>query len=152
MKRHWNVSLWTGFLLVLAGLLTYVPVFALFPITRDFPWVNLLLFLVGGGVLTTGLIRAFKKPEFYRGKVFGPILTTLSVVGISLFIYGIFIHARQLPPSTAAPHVGQKAPPFTLPDQNGKPVSLADLLSSPPPGTKTAKASGVLLIFYRGHW
>src|SRR5713101_1544331 len=125
MKRRWNYSLWTGFLLVLAGLFSYVPVFALFPITRDFPWANLLLLLVGGAVLIGGLHRAFKQPEIYRGKVFGPILTALSAAGISLFIYGIFIHGRQLPPSTAAPRVGQKAPEFTLPDQNGKPVSLA---------------------------
>ncbi len=152
MKRHWNFSLWAGFLLVLAGLLSYVPVFALFPITRDFPWVNLLLFLAGGVVLIAGLRRAFRHPEIFRGKIFGPLLTVLSAAGISFFIYGIFILGRQMPPSAAAPHLGQKAPEFALPDQDGKPVSLADLLSSPPPGTKSAKSSGVLLIFYRGHW
>ena len=36
----------------------------------------------------------------------------------------------------------EKAPNFSLPDQNGKPVALADLLSP----------NGAILIFYRGHW
>jgi len=31
-------------------------------------------------------------------------------------------------------------------------VALAELLTSPPPGAASAKASGVLLIFYRGYW
>jgi len=55
----------------------------------------------------------------------------------------------QLPLSTGAPYVGQKAPNFTLPDQNGKPVSLSDLLAPAAPGKKHG---GVVLIFYRGYW
>ena len=39
--------------------------------------------------------------------------------------------------------VGQKAPEFTLLDQNEKPITLAALLS----GSKAA-----VLIFYRGFW
>jgi len=38
---------------------------------------------------------------------------------------------------------GTPAPDFTLRDQDGNPVALADLLS----GSKAA-----LLIFYRGYW
>ena len=41
MKRSWNPLIWAGFFLVLAGALSYVPFFALFPVTRDFPWANL---------------------------------------------------------------------------------------------------------------
>jgi len=41
MKRRWNISLWVGFFLVVLGLVSYVPFFALFPITRDIRWVNL---------------------------------------------------------------------------------------------------------------
>ncbi len=152
MKRSWNLSLWTGFLLVLAGLVSYIPVFALFPITRDFPWANLLLFLTGGILLGRGLLRSFRQPDVYRGKILGSILTAVSVIGFGLFAYAIFYGARQVPSSAAAPRVGQQAPDFTLPDQNGRPVTLAELISSPPAGTANTKAKGVLLIFYRGYW
>ena len=152
MKRSWNFSLWAGFLLVLASLLSYIPIFSLFPVTRDFPWVNLLLFLFGGVLLAVGLKRAFRQPEHYRGKVFGSFLAALSLAGIVFFCYGLFYLVRQLPPSASAPSVGQKAPEFTLPDQNGKAVTLAELFSSPPASASKAKASSVLLIFYRGFW
>src|SRR5688572_1048605 len=150
MKRSWNWFLWAGFLPVLAGLLSYVPFFALFPATRDFPWVNLLMFAGGGALLAVGLARAYRHPERYRGRIFGPALALVSLAGIGLFCLGLFYFARQLPASAAAPRVGAKAPDFTLPDQDGKPVALAELLSSPAaPG---GKARGAVLIFYRGHW
>jgi hypothetical protein len=151
MKRKWNWSLWTGFLLVLIGFLSYIPFFALFPITRDFPWVNLLLFVAGLALLVSGVSRAFGQPQTYRGRIFGPILTVLSVLVIAFFAYGIFYEARRIPFAAGAPHVGQKAPDFTLPDQDGNLVSLSALLSSPVPHAGTT-AKAVLLIFYRGYW
>ena len=144
MKRKWNWSLWTGFLFVLVGIFSYT-FFAQFPITRDFPWANLLLFGVGGILLVAGLVRAFGKPQLYRGKIFGPIFALLSLLAFSFFAYGAFYLVRQVPASTSAPRVGEKAPDFTLPDQNGKPVALSDLLSAP-------KSAGAVLIFYRGFW
>lgn len=152
MKRRWNFSLWAGFLLVVAGLVSYVPIFALFPNTRDFPWVNLVLMAGGAFLLFTGLRRAFRQPELYRGKILGSILAAVSLAGIGFFNFGLFYLARQLPPATGAPSAGQKAPDFTLSDQNGKAVTLAELLASAPAGAANAKASGALLIFYRGHW
>jgi hypothetical protein len=141
MKRSWNWALWTGFAFVLAGLFSF-EFFVRFPITRDFPWANLLLFAAGGILLIAGLVRAFGRPKIYRGKIFGPILTVLSLVVFGLFCYGMFYVVRQMPASTGAPRVGQKAPSFTLPDQNGKPVALTDLISQ----------KAAVLIFYRGHW
>jgi hypothetical protein len=140
-KKSWNWWLWIGFLFALSGFFSYT-LFAQFPITRDFPWANLLLFGVGGILLVTGLVRAFGRPQAYRGKIFGSIFALLSLAGFSLFAYGAFYLVRQLPTSTSAPRVGEKAPEFALPDQNGKQVALADLLSG----------KAALLIFYRGHW
>jgi len=54
-----------------------------------------------------------------------------------------------LPESKGAPKVGQKAPEFTLVDTSRKPVSLAELLSTPINGNAP---KGVLLVFYRGYW
>jgi hypothetical protein len=144
MKRNWNWSLWAGFVLVLAGLLSY-SFFAQFPITRDFPWANLSLFGAGGILLVLGVVRAFGKPKLYRGKIFGPIFAVLSLLVFAFFAYGVFYIVRQLPASAGAPRAGEEAPNFTLPDQNGRPIALADLLSD-------RNTHGALLIFYRGHW
>ena len=151
VKKRWNWSLWTGFLFVLAGFLSY-PLFARFPITRDYPWANFLLFGVGGILLLVGLVRAFGRPRLYRGKIVGAILAGVSVVVFGFFSYLIFYELRQLPSSTGVPRVGEKAPAFTLPDQDNNQVSLADLLSAPASSVSSAKANAVLLIFYRGFW
>jgi len=141
-KKSWNWSLWLGFLLVLAGFLSYT-FFAQFPITRDFPWANLSLFTVGGILLVLGLFRAFGKPQIYRGKICGPILATLAISMFVLFSYIFYYELRQVPPSTGAPRVGQKAPDFTLLNQDGKEVSLSGLVG---------RSKAVALIFYRGFW
>ena len=155
MERSWNAWLWVGFLLVLAGLFSYLPIFVRFPLTRDFPWVNLLLCAAGLAMLGIGLARAFARPEVYRGKIFGTAMMGLGVLGVGAFCWGLLYEVRQLPASASAPRVGQKAPDFTLPDQDGKPVALADLLASSAAGhagAASGNAGGVLLIFYRGHW
>jgi hypothetical protein len=150
-RRGWNLSIWFGFLLVIAGFLTY-PFLIQFPATRDVPWVNFLLFSAGLLLLLIGLTRAFGNPKIYRGKIFGPILMTLSLLVAGAFAYGFFFALRDLPASTSAPDVGQKAPDFTLTDHEDRQVSLADLLSSPVSDQSTAQPTAVVLIFYRGFW
>src|SRR3954454_8136874 len=113
MKPKWNCSLWIGFLCVLAGVFSYA-FFVQFPATRDVPWANFALLGVGGVLLIVGLFRAFGRPQMYRGKVFGSIFTVLGVVGIGFFSYVYFYVLPDLPGSTSAPHVGQRAPDFTL--------------------------------------
>ena len=142
MKRKWNWPIWVGFLTVVIGVVSY-EFFAQFPITRDFPWANFLLLGIGGALLIVGLFRAFGRPQVYRGKIFGSIFTAIAVILLAFFSYAIFYALRQVPPSTGAPRVGQKAPDFFLLDQNGKPVGLGDLLSN---------SKGAVLIFYRGFW
>ena len=142
MTRKWNWPIWVGFLVAVGGLVSY-EFFAQFPITRDFPWANLLLFGIGIALLLVGLFRVFGRPQIYRGKILGSILAAIAVLVVALFSYEIFYALRQVPASGGAPRVGQKAPDFLLLDQNGKPVGLGDLLSN---------SKGVALIFYRGFW
>lgn len=148
-KFNWQI--WAGFLLSIFAAFSYPSIFVQYPITRDFPWVSLLLFFISSILLFIGLRRAFsagrKHPRL--SKAGGVILATLVVAVAALFLFGWFVFARQLPASHQAPHVGQTAPDFTLPDTNAKQVSLSELLSSPIDG-KTPK--GVLLVFYRGYW
>jgi AhpC/TSA family len=149
--RRFNWPLWVGFLLTVAAFMTYFSVFIWFPVTRDFPWVNLLIFLIAGIFLFSGVRRGFaaERSRPTRSRVVTSIVSVLSLAIFGLFVFAIFIAARWLPPSTGAPHVGQKAPDFTLTDTAGKQVSLSELLSSPVNG---AAPKGVLLIFYRGYW
>ncbi len=154
MARRRNHFVWAGLLIVVVALLSYLPLFVRFPLTRDFPWVNLLLFVVGASFLGVGVRRAYRQPELYRGKVSSVVLGTLSVVIFGLFLFEIFYAVKQLPASGGAPRVGQKAPDFTLPDKDGKPVTLSALLSSPSnsgAGSRE-KTSAAVLIFYRGTW
>ena len=148
-KRRPNAPLWLGFLIAMFAFLSYIPIFARYPSTRDMPWANFLIFAIALALLFVGLRRAFGQPSLYRGKIAGPILTTLSIAALALFCLFTFSLGKHLPPSAQAPKVGQKAPDFALNDANGATVSLASLLATPgaahPP-------KGVLVIFYRGYW
>lgn len=153
-KRSWNLLLWVGFLLTIAAFLSYVLFFYRYPITRDVPWVNWILFAAAMALLFVGLRRAFRQPQLYRGKVLGSILAALSLLVLGFFAATIFYFSNQLPQSAAAPRVGSQAPAFTLTDTRGNSVTLASLLSSPidPANPASPKPKGVVLIFYRGHW
>ncbi len=150
MKRRWNWYLWAGFLFCVAALVSYTFVFAKYPVTRDIPWANFLLFGVGAVLLVLGLQHAFGQPQQYRGKITGPILGAFSLAALVFFCYVIFYMAK-LPPPSATLSVGQKAPEFVLPDTKNSPVALSSLLSSPMPGS-LRPPKGVLLVFYRGYW
>jgi hypothetical protein len=151
MKRF-NWQIWATFLLSLFAFLSYPLLFVRFPVTRDFPWANLLLFGVAVVLLLFGLRRAFASNRSHpiRSKVTGGVLATLSLVVLGFFVFTVFVWARLMPASHGAPQVGQQAPDFTLADTTGSQVSLSELRSTPLTGSASPK--GVLLIFYRGYW
>ncbi len=152
MNQHrWNWPLWVGFLLSPLAFLSYFFFFYKFPITRDVPWVNFLLFGISVALLFVGLKRAFQQAQLFRGKITGSILATLSLGVLVSFSVFVFHLAKQLPASAGSPRVGAKAPDFELPDTQGKPVSLSSLLSTPLSPSQSAP-KGVLLVFYRGYW
>ena len=149
MARERNLLPLAGFLLCAAAFVSYPLFFAQFPGTRDVAWANWLLFAVGLGMVGVGIARAFRQPERYRGRIAGPIFGVLSLAVLGLFLGMTLVYARQLPESAGAPKVGEKAPDFTLPDSQGRPVGLSNLLAEPRGGTP---GTWVLLIFYRGYW
>jgi len=132
-----NWRLWTGFLLSIAAFISYFAFFYRFPITRDVPWVNFTLFVAATVLLIAGVRRS-------QRKIWSGIVALLGVAVFAFFVFAVTVASRNLPPSHGAPHVGQKAPDFTLLDSDGKSVTLSGLLANSP--------RGVLLVFYRGHW
>lgn len=159
MKRSWNASVWVGFVLMLAGIASYPLIFVRYPLTRDFPWASLLIMALGLVLLGVGIARAFRRPDAYRGKIFGSIVGVVGIAAAVLFCYGVFYGTRVPVPSHGAPQVGQMAPDFTLPDSTNNPVNLSGVLSSPfaPNGGVSSamgaeKTAAAVLIFYRGYW
>jgi len=136
--RPINWPLWTGLALSVIAVVSYAVFFYRFPITRDVPWVSYVLFAIAIVLLIAGVRRA-------AGRKIVAIIVAIVGVGLAaLFVFSVTIGSR-VPTGANIPAVGAKAPGFTLPDANGKPVALAQLLAAP--GSK-----GVLLVFYRGYW
>lgn len=136
MKRPFNWRIWSGLALAVVAILSYFAFFTRFPVTRDVPWVPFLLFVVAAVLLIAGWRRA-------TGKILPSIVALLGFLLMGAFTFMVTIGSKGLPVADGAPAVGQKAPEFTLPDTNNRPVSLSSALSG---------ANGVVLVFYRGFW
>lgn len=149
--KRWNWRLWAGFALSVAALVGYG-----FWVneTRAAFWPALLLFVLAGALLFTGMKRRRREPDLYRGKIAGPVLTALSVLVLGLFGFVAYQVSRVFPEARNAPQIGQRAPEFSLLDANGTNQTLSQLLSIPFPGSGGAvrAAKGVLVVFYRGYW
>lgn len=147
-ERRRNHVLWLGLLLTVLGPLSNGLLFLGFP-AAPIPWISLVLPVVGVLLVVVGLLRAFRHPEVYKGKIAGSLAALVSL----LFLAGsiaFFWAARHIPSEAAgAPQVGQRAPDFTLPDSTGHPVSLMQMFS--PSGGNPAP-NAILLVFYRGYW
>jgi hypothetical protein len=160
-QRRSNLATWWGLLFAIVALSCNAAFFIGMPLQAAITWLSLLFAAVALMFLFTGLKRAFRQPEVYRGKVLTVVLTVVALLPAGLSGLGFF-GARKLPAATAAPQVGRKVPDFTLADTSGKPVSLDQLLAAAsatpsglPPSSEafsSAAPKAVLLIFYRGYW
>jgi len=149
--KLWNWRLWAGFGLSIGALAGY----GYFVMeTRAVFWPALLLFVVAAVLLVSGLKHRSRQPESYRGKIAGPVLTTLSVLIFGLFGFVVYEVLRVFPDAKNAPQIGQRAPEFSLVDANGTNFTLAQLLSTPitNSGGAARATNGVLVLFYRGYW
>ena len=146
--KRGNGALWLGLLFTLLGVLSNGLYHVGFPAVAVV-WISLLLPAIGFVVLFVGVRRAFREANKYGGKVWGSIAALVSVLVLAASA-GFFVVARRLPqPSRGTPQVGQRVPDFSLPDSEGQPVTLSQMLSGSP-GSGPPKA--VLLVFYRGYW
>jgi hypothetical protein len=149
--KLWNWRLWAGFGLSVVALTGY----GLFVMeTRAVFWPSLLLFAIAAVLLASGLRRARRDPQSYRGRIAGPILTALSVLVFGLFGFATYEVLKAFPDAKNAPQVGQRAPAFSLVDANGKSFSLDRMLATPnaDSGVAGRATKGVLVVFYRGYW
>ncbi|MGA8153806.1 MAG: hypothetical protein WB952_22845 [Terriglobales bacterium] len=105
IEKHWNSTVWLGFLLALGAMLCNVVLLANPPGRRAIPWLSLLLAVVALILVARGLQRAFGKAQVYRGKILSSILSLVSLLlaGVTVLL---FFQARALPTSGAAPQVG----------------------------------------------
>jgi len=110
MDRRRNFLPLAGFLVCLLAFVSYFVLFYRFPVTRDVPWANWLLFALGLGLVVAGVRRPFRQPERYRGRWTGATLALLSLLVAGFFAFVTMVGSRQLPASAGAPKVGQKAP------------------------------------------
>lgn len=131
-----------GAVLALAcGLVTYIFLTATAAIPhalRDNPWpMELAAVLATAAVIYTA-VRAYREKRLRAVATVCAALATLGTVGFLLFVH---VASYGLPPSPKELAVGSAAPDFTLPDEEGRPVTLA-----------SARSRATLLVFYRGSW
>lgn len=74
-------------LLSILGFVSYFVVFARFPLTRNFPWANFLLFGAAVLLVVTGLKRAFTGTGSPGGKLVSSVLALLSLSILGAFSF-----------------------------------------------------------------
>ena len=157
VERRPNRAPWLSFLFALIAIALNVLTFMTLRGTQVILWLSFLCGLLAVIYGIVGMGRAFGRSHVFGGKVTSSIFSALALLVCALMVF-VWYHARALPGSAGAPRVGEQAPDFTLPDTQGRSVSLAQLLGhadsagTNQPGASTPAPKAVLLIFYRGYW
>ncbi|HEV7522662.1 MAG TPA: hypothetical protein VGP89_16280 [Candidatus Angelobacter sp.] len=156
ISRQRNWAPWTALLLALVALLSNGGFFIGLPGQRAIAWLSVALAIAALVCAAVGIIRAFRQPHIYGGKVSSSILGVVSLLICGLVAVAS-VSSRALPVATNAPQVGQKVPEFTLADTSGNKVSLDQLLGkaaglAPVAAGAATPTKAVLLVFYRGYW
>jgi len=105
------------------------------PLVRNHPSAYVAAFALALALAVVALARG-------RGRQW-PAWVALGVSGLLLVAGGWFnfVGAR-VPATPTVLRLGERAPDFTLPDADGRPVTLAEFRGKKP----------VVLVFYRGYW
>jgi hypothetical protein len=103
--------------------------------TLDQPFLRstgLVAWVLLAGALLLAVSAARDDRRWWVRAIAGVQLAALAFSGWAYFVFA------RMP----AAHLPERAPDFTLPDQDGRPVTLSAELGKGP----------VLLVFFRGHW
>jgi hypothetical protein len=125
---------WLGPLVAIVAVASYFTIFVNWPITRDVPWVNLILLALALGASIAGLMRSRR-----RVLAAGGLALTLALGGF--FVWYCYVFSYEIPSAELALDVGAPVPAIVLRDDRGQDVELAAL-----------SREKLVLVFYRGHW
>ncbi len=134
---RFNHRAWIGPLVAIFGLLSYFTLFYRWPLTRDLPWLNLLILLAAIGVSLTALPRA----RSTAGRVGGGVGLFVSVALAGLLCFYVFSLSYRLPDAGRVVDDGTRLPEISLASARGEAVDVA-----------AAARDKLILVFYRGHW
>jgi cytochrome oxidase Cu insertion factor (SCO1/SenC/PrrC family) len=121
-------------LLVVGAIAAYVLLIRV-PLVRNHPGAYVAAFALAAALAVLALARG-------RGRRW-PAWIALALSS-ALLVAGIWFNVAvaRIPASPTVLRVGERPPDFTLPDAEGRPVTLAEFRGKKP----------VVLVFYRGYW
>ena len=125
---------WLGPVLAFVGVASYFALFLNWAITRDVPWVNLILLALALAASIAGLVRSRRRVLAAAG-----LMVTLAFAGF--FLVYTYVLSYDIPSAELALDVGAPVPALVLRDDRGQDVELAAL-----------SREKLVLVFYRGHW
>lgn len=105
---------------------------------RDNPWPMEVVAGTATLVALGLLVQAYRQR---RVRIVATVCAVLATASTALFLMIVHVASYRLPAPPVELAVGTQAPEFTLPDESGRPVTLASLHDHP-----------TLLVFYRGFW
>ena len=139
-RRRNNTHLpWLGLLITLFGIISYFVFFARFPFTRDVPWVNLPIVILGGALALVGS-SGWSLRRGLGNKIKAMIFSVLAVALVGLFIAYIFVLSKVPEPTVTSLELEQPME-FSLSDHNSSSVSLKDYADR-----------RLVIAFFRGYW
>ena len=105
---------------------------------RDNPWPMELLAGAATAAVVLLTVRAYREK---RARAAATVSAAVAALGFAAFVLLVHVATYQLPPQPKDFRVDTAAPDFTLPDEEGHPVTLA-----------STRGHATLLVFYRGSW
>ena len=132
-----NHLAWIAPLIAIPGFLSYYMYFSMWPVFRDFPWLNLLI-LIGATTLSVIALRRAKSGLGRAGSIGGLFISGGLLTMLTLYC---FVLSYNLPDPNRVADDGTRLPAITLASWDGAPIDIAE-----------AAGDKLILVFYRGYW